>query len=97
MLTYPYQSRIDPRQRQVNGAMEESSWMVQKASTHVGCLIVMDVAVVEGHIAILNVDATSLQRISKHFSGAMEPGGQRSSGGVARTYCKPSAASSDTS
>ena len=71
MLTAPWQARIDPRQRQINGAMEESSWKVQKASTHVICLIVMDVAVVEGHIATINFDTTSLQRISKHFSGAL--------------------------
>ena len=43
-------------------AMEESSWMVQKASTHALCLIVMDVAVVEGRIATTNVDATSLHK-----------------------------------
>ena len=78
--------------------MEESSWKVQKASTHSRChSIVMDAAVVEGRIASINGDATSLQSISKHFSGAMGLGGERLSGGVARTYCKPSAASSDTS
>ena len=60
VLTYDWQARIDPRRRQVNGAMEESSWKLQKASTHGRCIVVMDVAVVEGHIAIKNPDATSL-------------------------------------
>ena len=55
--------------------MEGSSWKLQKASTHMRCLIVMDVAVVEGHIATINEDATSLQHMRREFNGALMGGG----------------------
>ena len=56
-------------------AMEESSWMVQKASTHALCLIVMDVAVVEGRIATIHADATSLQAHKQAIQRGVERGG----------------------
>jgi hypothetical protein len=42
------------------GALEEGSRKVQKASAHVSGLIVVDVAVVEGHVTSINAHTATL-------------------------------------
>ena len=48
-------------ERSSNGVMEEVSGKVQKAGAHVGSFIVMDVAIVESHVAAGDVKTPALQ------------------------------------
>ena len=44
-----------------NGVMEEGSGKVQKASAHEASMIVVDVAIVESHVAAIDADSAPLQ------------------------------------
>ena len=48
-------------ERSSNGVMDEGSGKIQEASAHVGSFIVMDVAIVESHVAANDAKTPALQ------------------------------------
>ena len=48
-------------ERSSNGVMDEGSGKIQEANAHGGSFIVMDVAIVESHVAIADVKTPALQ------------------------------------
>ena len=49
-------------ERSSNGVMDECSGKVQKASTHAKSFIVVDVAIVESHVAAIDEDPPALPK-----------------------------------
>ena len=61
-----------------NGVMDEGSGKIQEASAHVGSFIMVNGAVVEGHITAIDAEASALPRKGhvreRSSNGVMEEG-----------------------
>ena len=57
---------------QFKGSMEERSWNVQNASTHISNSVLVDVAVFEICHTTRNADATALKTRERNFIWAMD-------------------------
>ena len=58
-----------------NGVMDEGSGKIQKASAHVGSLIVMNLAAIEMHVGCLDPKTPALQKEGKGHGKVIQRGG----------------------